>query len=170
MPPSSALPADAVLQLRIRLVDLEPPITRVTQVPARFTFGQLHRVIQAVMPWQSCHLHEFETPDGLRIGELYPDLEEASPRRAEGEVLLREHLAKPGDEINYQYDFGDSWDHLITAEAVLAPGAGARRRAHDARRAGSAPGGGRVGGGGDLAALGDGRGSAGLRTPCPNEM
>lgn len=121
MPPTAALPPDAVLQLRIQLRDLEPPITRVVAVPARFTFGQLHRVIQAVLPWLSSHLHEFETPEGLRIGELHPALEEANPQRAEDEVHLREHLAKPGDEINYQYDFGDSWDHQITVEAVCAP-------------------------------------------------
>lgn len=35
MPP--VLPPDAILQLRVELLDLEPSITRRVQVPARFT-------------------------------------------------------------------------------------------------------------------------------------
>lgn len=121
MPASSTPAPDAILQIRIQLLDVEPPVTRQMQVPARFTFDQLHRAIQAVMPWQSYHLHEFETPDGQRIGELDSEYVEVNPQRADAEVHLHEHLAQPGDEINYQYDFGDSWDHHLIVEAVLAP-------------------------------------------------
>ena len=41
----------------------------------------------------------------------------------EREVRLNRVVAGVGDEIEYQYDFGDDWRHHLTLEAILLPAA-----------------------------------------------
>ncbi|MBF6992498.1 plasmid pRiA4b ORF-3 family protein [Cupriavidus sp. IK-TO18] len=61
-------PAISVLQLRIALRGLSPPVWRRVLVPEHLTLGQLHHVIQVVMGWADEHLHEFSIR-GKRYGE-----------------------------------------------------------------------------------------------------
>jgi|GEM_PF-2937576 len=49
-----------LLQLRITLLDIDPPILRRVLVTDDLTFAQLHKVIQAAMGWGDYHMHEFE--------------------------------------------------------------------------------------------------------------
>ncbi len=50
-------PAASVLQLRIALRGLSPPVWRRVLVPEHLTLGQLHHVFQVVMGWADEHLH-----------------------------------------------------------------------------------------------------------------
>ncbi|MGO4814928.1 plasmid pRiA4b ORF-3 family protein [Cupriavidus sp. 2MCAB6] len=52
-------PAISVLQLRIALRGLSPPVWRRVLVPEHLTLGQLHNVIQVDMGWADEHLHTF---------------------------------------------------------------------------------------------------------------
>ncbi|MDA8208045.1 MAG: plasmid pRiA4b ORF-3 family protein, partial [Actinomycetota bacterium] len=47
----------STLQLKIDLLDIDPPIWRRILVPASFALPALHRVFQEVMGWQDSHLH-----------------------------------------------------------------------------------------------------------------
>src|SRR5512134_3413365 len=53
-------PAGAILQLKIRLLDISPMIWRRVLVPAAFTLRELHGVIQVAMGWESLHLYLFQ--------------------------------------------------------------------------------------------------------------
>ena len=53
-------PAGAILQLKIRLLDVSPMIWRRMLVPAAFTLRELHGVIQVAMGWESLHLYLFQ--------------------------------------------------------------------------------------------------------------
>ncbi len=61
--------AQYVLQLRVALVGILPPIWRRIQVPRTATFWDLHVAIQDSMGWVGGHLHEFQVPD-LRLKRL----------------------------------------------------------------------------------------------------
>ena len=51
---------DRVLyQLKVTLRDIDPSIWRRIQVWEDTTLGQLHEILQIVMGWEDCHLHEF---------------------------------------------------------------------------------------------------------------
>jgi hypothetical protein len=55
-------PTGAILQLKIRLLDISPMIWRrvLVPVPAAFTLRELHGVIQVAMGWESLHLYLFQ--------------------------------------------------------------------------------------------------------------
>jgi pRiA4b ORF-3-like protein len=86
------------------------------------TLAQLHYILQAAMGWQDCHLHEF------RVGRQRIGIPDPSDRLMGGtgcinekKVRVSEILNKPGAKAEYTYDFGDSWEHGIVLEKVLAP-------------------------------------------------
>ena len=108
-----------IYQLKITLRHARPPIWRRLQVPEDFTLEMLHDIIQAVMPWQEAHLHHFQqnkTYYGIpEPGEDW--IEYVDSRLTEiGEVL-----ARPGDQLMYEYDFGDTWRHDVVLEEILEP-------------------------------------------------
>ena len=47
------------LRLRISLCGTDPEVWREVLVPGKYTLEDLHRLIQAVMPWDGSHLHRF---------------------------------------------------------------------------------------------------------------
>ena len=56
-------------QLKIIIKNSKPPIWRRTAVPGDITFGQLHRVIQAVYGWKDSKPYIFEIPQKkIKIG------------------------------------------------------------------------------------------------------
>jgi hypothetical protein len=108
-----AEPGDSVLQVRItlRYVD-DPPVWRQVLIPAAYPLSRVHRVVQAAMGWEDCHMHAFQIgkttygpdPEG-EIG----DADETKARLAD--------VARVRTRIGYEYDFGDSWEHELVVEA-----------------------------------------------------
>jgi len=65
--------ADSILEIKVSLVGIRPPIWRRLQVPADDSFWDLHVAIQDTMGRLDFHLHEFRVVPGprrrsLRIG------------------------------------------------------------------------------------------------------
>ncbi|MEV6209224.1 plasmid pRiA4b ORF-3 family protein [Kitasatospora sp. NPDC051914] len=112
-------PGDPVYQLRIQLSDVDqPPVWRLIQVPAGIRLDRLHQVIQAVMGWQNCHLHAFSA-DGVQYGRRSSELDFVDETTVVLDVLVKE-----GAHLDYDYDFGDSWEHSITVERRMTAEAG----------------------------------------------
>ncbi|MEO8410905.1 MAG: plasmid pRiA4b ORF-3 family protein, partial [Propionivibrio sp.] len=83
---------------------------------------KLHDVIQAVMGWSDCHLHEFEI-GGERYGIPDPDFGWGEPVRSERRMRLITAL-NGKKSFRYTYDFGDNWEHRMKVEKVLPPDSG----------------------------------------------
>lgn len=115
--------ASDTLQIKVTLREsADPQVWRRLRVPADIRLDRFHRVLGAAMGWQECHLHVFERGP-LRYGFPDPDLEIHDDR----DVALEALLIRPGDRLDYEYDFGDSWQHAIVLEAVEpADGEGSR--------------------------------------------
>jgi hypothetical protein len=107
---------DDVFQLRVSLVGITPSIWRRLLVPQDIPLPRFHRVLQVAMGWTDAHLHEFTVGD-VRFG--VPDAEfEPGPidyRR----ITLNQIAPRKGAGCVYEYDFGDSWEHLIEVEDEL---------------------------------------------------
>jgi Plasmid pRiA4b ORF-3-like protein len=127
-----------IYQIKVTLLYTEPPIWRRLLVPANLTLEQLHNVLQIAMGWENCHMHDFRigqqrygTPDPLELAF-------GGPRTAsERTARLFNVLDRVGSKAAYTYDFGDSWEHRITVEKLLAPQPG---RAYPACLAGERQG------------------------------
>ena len=109
---------DPVATLTVRLTDTQPPIWRQVVVPASIRLDRLHHVIQAAMGWQDSHLHAF-VHGSERYGQLDDEDDFDLGVRDERGTRLNAVLAKEGDSMSYEYDFGDSWEHEITLDQVL---------------------------------------------------
>lgn len=95
-------------QLKVTLRDIHPPLWRRIQVWKDATLGQLHQLLQIVVGWEDCHLHEFVI--GRRVYSV-PDPEDDLCERKgidESRERLREVVPRVGTPFEYLYDFGDS--------------------------------------------------------------
>ena len=106
-----------VYQVKVTLQYIDPPVWRRIQVPGDIKLGRLHRVLQAVMGWEDCHLHQFVAGD-IMYGT--PDPTFPDEIRSERNVRL-DKIASAGDALIYEYDFGDGWIHRLEIEKTLAP-------------------------------------------------
>lgn len=114
-----------IVQLRIELADIDPPIWRRVRVPADFSLRRLHDVIQAVFDWLDYHLHQFEV--GERIygqTEIAPEDFGEGRQYSDKNVKLAALLARGVEQFLYRYDFGDDWEHVVTVEGVMEPETG----------------------------------------------
>lgn len=112
---------EQVAQIKITLLDNDPPVWRRVLVPATIRLDRLDRVIQAAMGWTNSHLHMFIHPTG-HYGTPDPDL----LMHDEKQATLRDLAGSEGDAFGYEYDFGDSWEHEIRLEKLLPAEPGAR--------------------------------------------
>jgi hypothetical protein len=118
---SKAKPADAVYQFKITLLESHPPIWRRIQVQD-CTLDKLHEHIQTAMCWTNSHLHHFKIKDQLYgdpmlLQENFEDMdyEDSTTTR------ISDILPKGGRRFRfqYEYDFGDSWNHEVRFEGVV---------------------------------------------------
>jgi Plasmid pRiA4b ORF-3-like protein len=117
-----AQPGDPLLQVRITLKDVDsPPVWRRVLIPAAYSLDRVHAVIQTAMGWEDYHLHAFRVR-GVSYGA--PDPDDELGYRDETKVRLAD-LATTAKRIDYEYDFGDSWEHELVVEArTIAAGDG----------------------------------------------
>lgn len=146
MPTKSA--AISVYQLKITLLEIEPPIWRRMQVPSTFLLCCLHDAFQVVMGWTDSHLHQFEkdgkywgVPDNDRFEDDIEVIDESkvpvgNVLQAEGDALvppgtrliLRLHrdAHDPGNDFA-RLSAGSRQQHLALSRGVGAQPAAGRR-------------------------------------------
>lgn len=119
-----------VFQFKITLKDTKPPVWRRIQVPATYSFWDLHVAIQDAMGWLDYHLHQFDIRDaskqeiehiGIPDDEFYLE-----PQVLAGwEVPIVSLFTEVKQKARYLYDFGDDWEHTILLEKILPQEGGA---------------------------------------------
>jgi len=108
-----------VYQIKVALLEVEPLIWRRFLVPTSVTLHRLHLILQDVMGWSNYHLYRFKI-GREEYGEPDPDNEfnelnfKNSRRTKLGQVVTRK-----GNTFRYEYDFGDSWEHMLLVEDIL---------------------------------------------------
>src|SRR3989338_10868181 len=96
----------SIYQIKVTLEGSEPPIWRRIQVAGSSSLRKLHKILQAVMGWETCHLHEFVV-GREHFGE--PDPEYEFEMQDDRKIRLHEVAPRNGDRFTYIYDFGDGW-------------------------------------------------------------
>lgn len=100
-----------VVEIEITLVDLPYPVTRRLRVPVAITLLDLHKLMQAAMPWEDSHMFEFSLGRTLRWAKS----RDGGSARSAGQERLADVLAELGRKraFLYTYDMGDGWEHEI---------------------------------------------------------
>jgi len=108
-------------RVRLDLHGAKPPVWRRLVLPGDLSLPRLHDVIQAAMGWTNSHLHRFRTGSDHRSPYFVThfDVEEGEDGTLEDDVRLDQLVAEMSDELWYEYDFGDGWDHKLMVEEVL---------------------------------------------------
>ena len=111
---------DDIIQLKITLQWTKPPIWRRVLVDKRTTFVELHEIIQIVMGWEDYHLYEFNVKQ-RRIGDVNNEFDFSIDDELEdGSILtLGSVITNTKETFEYEYDFGDGWNHKILVEKFL---------------------------------------------------
>ena len=117
---SAADSFNQICTVRIELRDTDPLIWREVEVPTSITLKVLHDIVQITMGWLDVHLWEF-TIDKTSYGLPIDDDWSAAPRASALKVRLRDVLRPRKTNMDYLYDFGDSWEHRISV-TKLRPG------------------------------------------------
>ena len=109
--------AGSLLQFKITLKGLRPPVWRRFLVPEGLSLSDLHHVIQEVMGWLDSHLHQFLCKR-KRYGVPDPDWD-IDTIIDDGTVAIKDLGLSVKDKILYEYDFGDGWEHELLLEKIL---------------------------------------------------
>jgi hypothetical protein len=79
---------------------------------------ELHEMLQVIMGWMNSHLFMFRQ-DHLVIAEECDDDDWfVGEFRDARKTKVRDVLSSPGDQVIYEYDFGDSWEHTVMLEKI----------------------------------------------------
>jgi hypothetical protein len=115
--------------LEVVLNHVEPQVRRRLQVPGNANLGWLHAVIQVAMGWTNSHLHQFCAGGRIVSDPAFEldEFEDSPPVLNERKVTLMQVAPRERDELLYQYDFGDSWEHRVTVVKILGPDAAAAK-------------------------------------------
>lgn len=136
-------------ELKIVIKNSKPPIWRTVAVPSDIRLYDLHKVIQAAFGWENYHLHQFilnkkkPKPTNVELAELIrsENWEEFASRMTnqrffslpmfelediedERKIRLSDLVPMPKQKLEYEYDFGDSWKHIIEVKKVEPPAGG----------------------------------------------
>lgn len=109
-------------ELKVTLTGIAPPVWRRLRVRSDMSLGFLHAALQVAIGWTNSHLHHF-----IIGGQRYADprmneerLMDEEPDLDEWKSILARVLPKGSPPFFYEYDFGDSWRHIVELERVLA--------------------------------------------------
>lgn len=113
--------------LKVELICEGLSIRRKLAVPAKCTFEQFHRILQASFNWQNEHLHQFQviadngnivaqskSYDGDDFGWETQQFIDCFSEKKRISAYLPAYRS-----IRYLYDFGDDWLHLIELEETI---------------------------------------------------
>ena len=122
---------------RSDLAGSDPSIWRRVEVHSGLTLDDLHYVIQYAFAWTNSHLYQFLVPTGGKLtrparrdAKRYHMMPHDPIFGSEGaenchadEALVGRVFTPECKQIVYEYDFGDSWEHLVKLEK-RSPGGG----------------------------------------------
>jgi hypothetical protein len=108
--------------LRISIQGAVQPIWRKLSVPADYTLGDLHQILQIAFGWDDDHMHSF-TVNSVQYGMMTDiGFDYGDDMADEDDVCLYNLNLQPKQKFSYLYDFGDSWEHEIRVSKIISAG------------------------------------------------
>ncbi|MCH5641253.1 plasmid pRiA4b ORF-3 family protein [Gordonia sp. ABSL49_1] len=114
----------AMITVRADMPGITPPVWRTLRLHSWVRLDELHDVLQIVFDWEDAHLHQFIVRHTGHVHRYMPEhairqgLHPAADTEVEERIRIGELLAAPGDELIYEYDFGDDWTVRLVVEQI----------------------------------------------------
>ena len=102
---------ELVVGVRIELRYFEPKIWRRIEMPLYISLTTLHRIIQTAFEWDGYHLAGFKVKRDFYFVPY--DDDSLEDNYSSDDVYLWELIDSGIKRIEYTYDFGDQWNHLV---------------------------------------------------------
>lgn len=124
-------------EFEVSLEEVQPKIRRSFLLRSSSTFHELHDTIQKACGWQDYHLYHFlEADSNRRIAESpYCETYDDDSCPSADEVEIDSFFGEAGDSCIYEYDFGDSWRHLVELKTIKTISGNFRRKPTGGQRA-----------------------------------
>lgn len=106
--------------LRIELAKSEPLVWRELEVPSSISLTSLAQAILLAMGWNEDHLHQFIGKGKNYYGTSQHEVDSPfSMGVKDGSRYGITHLLqKKGDSVQFEYDYGDSWLHVVKLKSM----------------------------------------------------
>jgi hypothetical protein len=106
----------------VELAGSEPAVWRRLELANGLALDVVHRILQGAMGWDGGHLHGYRVPatDGEHWASIVDEFAAEPDEVLEKQVRIDEVLTGPDDVVVYEYDFGDSWIHILRLESERA--------------------------------------------------
>jgi len=95
-------------------------------VPENYTFWDLHVAIQDSLNWLDSHMHCFSVLKDPKDPKNSEMIDIGIPVEMPGDetipdwgVKIQDYFSLSATRCVYEYDFGDSWEHLVELESIL---------------------------------------------------
>jgi hypothetical protein len=99
---------------------IKPKIWRRFLVDFSITLDTLHDTIQDVMGWEHAHLYTFTFRGVEYSPPLDDDMDDFGGDSEDSTKTKLSNIGiEPKDKLEYLYDMGDSWEHIVMVEKVF---------------------------------------------------
>ena len=120
------LPARRVLKytLRFTLKGITPTVWRKIEVPSNITLRHLGDLIVDLMGWSGYHLNQFYNgndyymPHYQRESSGEDDYIWNCNNYDQEDFTIADLLTQKASTITFEYDFGDSWEHIVRLSSI----------------------------------------------------
>ncbi len=115
--------------LRIELKDSNPQVWRELEVPSSISLSSLAQAILLAMGWDEDHLHQFigKGKNYYSTSQNQPDSPFSQGDKDGSRYGISHLLQKEGDSTVFEYDYGDSWRHVVKLKKVDEYAAGEQK-------------------------------------------
>lgn len=120
----SRLKTPCLFECRIVLRGVRPTVWRTFTVRSDVSLAVLSDYLTIIMGWNGSHLHHFRMPNSAPFEYNEPQASSPDTNYAYNEENLRldQLVRQAGDWFDFDYDFGDGWNHKVTLVKTLPLG------------------------------------------------
>lgn len=114
------LKMDEIIQLKAVIKHSKPTIWRRILVSKDTTLFKLHHILQIAFGWQNYHAFQFAHQGYVFVNADVINFREESENVLDTDsTSLDALIVEEGEQLDYLYDLGDHWEHLIEVEKLL---------------------------------------------------
>lgn len=111
----------SIYMIKILLLETQPSVWRQFLVSSNITLHSLHLVVQDIMGWTKSHSYKFQI-DKNTYANSDPGSGFNKKEFIDSRKTVFEHVInQKGETFRYEYDFGDSWNHMLLIEDIFKP-------------------------------------------------